>query len=63
MSLSEIARVTGLNRRTVRKYLTTQAPISPPRRSSTGRARGRMVDDVAPLIDAMLRSEILIKAG
>ena len=63
MSLSEIARETGLNRRTVRKYLTAQAPISPPRRSSTGHARGRMVDDVAPLIDAMLRSEILIKGA
>ncbi|WP_442687132.1 IS21 family transposase [Streptomyces pseudogriseolus] len=63
MSLSEIAKETGLNRRTVRKYLAAQAPISPPRRSSSGHARGRMVDDVAPLIDAMLRSEILIKGA
>ncbi|WP_455753540.1 IS21 family transposase [Streptomyces lavendulae] len=63
MSLSEIAKETGLNRRTVRKYLAAQAPISPPRRASSGHARGRMVDDVAPLIDAMLRSEILIKGA
>ncbi|MEU7076150.1 IS21 family transposase [Streptomyces narbonensis] len=63
MSLSEIAKETGLNRRTVRKYLTAQAPISPPRRSSSGHARGRMVDEFAPLIDAMLRSEILIKGA
>ncbi|WP_327159611.1 IS21 family transposase [Streptomyces zaomyceticus] len=63
MSLSEIAKETGLNRRTVRKYLTARAPIAPPRRASSGHARGRMVDEVAPLIDAMLRSEILIKGA
>ncbi|MFE5810132.1 IS21 family transposase [Streptomyces sp. NPDC056491] len=63
MSLSEIAKETGLNRRTVRKYLTARAPISPPRRASSGHARRRMVDEVAPLIDAMLRSEILIKGA
>ncbi|WP_452176593.1 IS21 family transposase [Kitasatospora saccharophila] len=63
MSLSEIAKETGLNRRTVRKYLAAQAPISPPRRAPGGQARKRVVDEVAPLIDAMLRSEILIKGA
>ncbi|MFE7591617.1 IS21 family transposase [Kitasatospora sp. NPDC057512] len=63
MSLSEIAKETGLNRRTVRKYLAAQAPISPPRRASSAQARKRVVDEVAPLIDAMLRSEILIKGA
>ncbi|WP_395358074.1 IS21 family transposase [Streptomyces sp. YH02] len=65
MSLSEIARETGLNRRTVRKYLSSEAPAAPPRRvgARSGRARRWMVDEVAPLIDAMLRSEILIKGA
>ncbi|MCM1972982.1 IS21 family transposase [Streptomyces sp. G1] len=63
MSLSEIARETGLNRRTVRKYLSSEAPAAPPRRAGARRARRWMVDEVAPLIDAMLRSEILIKGA
>ncbi len=63
MSLSEISKETGLNRRTVRKYLTEQAPIAPPQRTSSGKPRSRVVDEVAPLIDAMLRAEILIKGA
>ncbi|MGW0211869.1 IS21 family transposase [Streptomyces sp. NPDC003233] len=62
MSLSEIARETGLDRKTVRKYLSAKGPAAPPRRSSNGQHRGRIIDEVAPLIDAMLRSEILMKA-
>lgn len=61
MSLSEVSKETGLNRRTVRKYLSAEAPIAPPRRAANGQRRKRVVDEVAPLIDAMLRSEILIK--
>lgn len=63
MSLSEIAEETGLNRRTVRKYLSSEGPVAPPRRAAPGHGRRRMVDEVAPLIDAMLRSEILIKGA
>ena len=61
MSLSEIAKATGLNRRTVSKYLSGQAPIAPPKRAPNGKPKARAVDEVAPLIDAMLRSEILLK--
>ncbi|GGU53073.1 IS21 family transposase [Streptomyces violascens] len=63
MSLSEIAKETGLNRRTVRKYLSGESPSAPPRRTSNGRPRRRVVDEVAPLIDAMLRAEVLLKAS
>ncbi|MGW4757572.1 MerR family transcriptional regulator [Streptomyces chartreusis] len=63
MSLSEIAKETGLNRRTVRKYLSSEGPVAPPRRVAPGHGRRRKVDEVAPLIDAMLRSEILIKGA
>ncbi|MQY16918.1 hypothetical protein SRB5_71220 [Streptomyces sp. RB5] len=63
MSLREIAKETGLNRRTVTKYLSGEAPVAPPRRTAEGRQHRRAVDEVAPLIDAMLRSEILLKAS
>ncbi|MEV7996099.1 ATP-binding protein [Streptomyces sp. NPDC086077] len=41
ISLSEIAKETGLNRRTVRKDLSTHAPVAPPRRATSGRPRKR----------------------
>ncbi|MFD4986523.1 hypothetical protein [Streptomyces sp. NPDC058374] len=60
MSLWEIAKETGLNRRTVSKYLNPAA-AAPPKREAAGRRQKRVVDEVAPLIDAMLRSEVLLK--
>ncbi|MGW3957799.1 DDE-type integrase/transposase/recombinase [Streptomyces sp. NPDC004752] len=63
VTLTEIAKETGLNRKTVRKYLSGQAPAGSPRRVSNGRPRKKAVDEVAPLIDAMLRAEILIKGA
>jgi len=61
MSLREIAKETGLNRRTVGKYLKDPASAAPPKREVAGQRPRRVVDEVAPLIDAMLRSEILLK--
>ncbi|WP_371666669.1 hypothetical protein [Streptomyces sp. NBC_00289] len=61
MSLSEIARETGLDRKTVRKYLA--GPATPPRRSASGQLVPRKIDEFAPLVDAMLRAEILMKAS
>ncbi|MFF3689679.1 IS21 family transposase [Streptomyces sp. NPDC002187] len=63
MSLREIAKETGLNRRTVAKYLSGETPIAPPRRAPNGQPYRRVVDEVAPLIDAMLRAEILLKGA
>ncbi|MGW6202175.1 IS21 family transposase [Streptomyces sp. NPDC055089] len=63
MSLREISKETGLNRRTVGKYLSAEAPLAPPRRTANGKPRSRVVDEVAPLIDAMLRAEILLKGA
>ncbi|MFI1377782.1 IS21 family transposase [Streptomyces longwoodensis] len=63
MSLREIAKETGLNRRTVAKYLSGEVPAAPPQREPNGRPRRRVVDEVAPLIDAMLRAEILLKGA
>ncbi|MGY5006938.1 hypothetical protein ACWCY6_02420 [Streptomyces sp. 900105755] len=63
VTLTEVARETGLDRKTVRKYLSSTAPSAPPRRRSNGRPRRKAVDEVAPLIDAMVRAEILIKGA
>ncbi|MET9915340.1 IS21 family transposase [Streptomyces sp. NPDC006476] len=63
MSLREIAKETGLNRRTVAKYLSGEVSAAPPQREPNGRPRQRVVDEVAPLIDAMLRAEILLKGA
>ena len=61
ISLREIAKETGLNRRTVGKYLRDCAPAAPPKREPGVQRPRRVVDEVAPLIDAMLRSEVLLK--
>ncbi|WP_329167096.1 IS21 family transposase (plasmid) [Streptomyces sp. NBC_01717] len=63
MTLSEVAKETGLNWRTVSKYLSAAGPASPPRRSPNGRSRVRAIDEFAPLVDSMLRAEILMKAA
>ncbi|MDQ1024660.1 transposase [Streptomyces umbrinus] len=63
LSLSEIARETGLDRKTVRKYLSSPGPTTPPRRAPNGRPRARVIDEFAPLVDAMLRAEVLMKAA
>ncbi|MEV7130530.1 IS21 family transposase [Streptomyces sp. NPDC093260] len=63
MSLREIAKETGLNRRTVAKYLSGETPVAPPRRAPNRQPYRRIVDEVAPLIDAMLRAEILLKGA
>ncbi|MCX4659229.1 IS21 family transposase [Streptomyces uncialis] len=63
LSLSEIARETGLDRKTVRKYLSSPGQATPPRRSPNGRFRARVIDEFAPLVDAMLRAEVLMKAA
>lgn len=61
--LSEVARETGLDRKTVRKYLSAPGPATPPRRSPNGRSKARVIDEFAPLVDSMQRAEILMKAA
>lgn len=57
MSLREIAKETGLNRRMVAKYLSGEVPVALPQPEPNGRQRP--VDEAAALIDAMLRAGIL----
>jgi transposase len=60
-SISEIARETGLNWRTVKKYLEADGPAAPPTplpRADRGR---QVIAAYAPVIDAWLRAEVLLK--
>lgn len=60
-SVSEIARETGLNWRTVRKYLEADGPAAPPvPPPRTGRGK-QLIAAYAPVIDAWLRAGLLLK--
>ncbi|MEV0901263.1 IS21 family transposase [Actinoplanes sp. NPDC049802] len=59
LSISEIARETGLHRRTVRKYLNAELGQAPQRASRPRRPLA--VDAFAHVIDAWLRAELLLK--
>jgi transposase len=61
--LSEVARETGMDQKTVRKYLSAPGPAAPPRRSPSSRSKARLIGDFAPLVDSMLRAEILMKVA
>ncbi|WP_246140622.1 IS21 family transposase [Micromonospora olivasterospora] len=59
-SVSEIARETGLNWRTVKKYLAAgSGEVVPPVRARP--ARGQLIDVFAHVVDAWLRAELLLK--
>jgi transposase len=62
LSVAEIARETGLNRRTVKKYLSAQAPPAPPQPSSRAGSRAQVLAPFEHVIDAWLRAELLLKA-
>jgi transposase len=59
LSISEIARETGLHRRTVRKYLNAELGQAPQRAARA--RRPLVVDAFAHVIDAWLRAELLLK--
>ncbi|MEV4582317.1 IS21 family transposase [Nonomuraea jabiensis] len=61
-SISEIARETGLNWRTVKKYLETDGPVAPPAAAARPSRRNQVIAQYAPVIDAWLRAELLLKA-
>jgi transposase len=59
----EIADEVGLDWRTVKKYLSAEAPASPPRAPSRRGTVARKVDAVAPVIDAWLAADPRLKAS
>ncbi|WP_030164017.1 IS21 family transposase [Spirillospora albida] len=62
-SISEIARETGLNWRTVKKYVEDDGPVAPPAAAPRPSRRKQMIEQYAPVIDAWLRAELLLKAS
>ncbi len=60
-SISEIARETGLNWRTVKKYLEADGPAAPPAPPLRADRGKQMIAAYAPVIDAWLRAEVLLK--
>ena len=61
LSISQIARETGMGRRTVRKYLAQDAPPAPPQRRPGAGGRASVLSPFAHVIDAWLRAELLLK--
>jgi transposase len=59
---AEIARETGCDWRTVKRYLSTDAPATPPVPARRGPGR-RMIDPYAHLIDAWLAKQPRLKAS
>ena len=64
VTYAEIAAETGLDWRTVKKYLAEDAPVSPPG-AGTPRAgtQPRVIDPFTGVIDAWLRADIRLKAS
>jgi transposase len=60
-SISEIARETGLNWRTVKKYLEAEGAAAPPVPAPRADLRNRVIAAYAPVIDGWLRAEVLLK--
>jgi len=61
VSISEIARETGLNWRTVKKYLEADGPAAPPAPPPRADRGKQLIAAYAPVIDAWLRAELLLK--
>ena len=59
----EIADEVGLDWRTVKKYLSTDAPAAPPAAPSRKGCVARKVDAVAPVIDAWLAADPRLRAS
>ncbi|MCE7007353.1 hypothetical protein LWC34_31705 [Kibdelosporangium philippinense] len=61
MSISEIARETGLNWRTVKKYITASPPVVVPKGTSRKGCIPQVITEYIPVIDAWLRADIALK--
>jgi hypothetical protein len=61
-SWAEIARETGYDWRTVKRYLSADAPATPPTLARRGPGP-RMIDPYAHLVDAWLRAQPKLKAS
>lgn len=63
MSISAISRETGLNWRTVKKYVQESPPVVPPKGTSRKGCHRQVIEPFKPVVDAWLRAEIMLKAA
>ncbi|HEY3687656.1 MAG TPA: hypothetical protein VGL93_31760 [Streptosporangiaceae bacterium] len=62
-SISEIARETGLNWRTVKKYLEDDGPVAPPAAAGRRSRHRQVIGPYVEVIDGWLRAELRLKAS
>ena len=63
VSIAEIARETGRDWKTVKKYLAADAPAGPPAAPSRAGTQPRKIDAVAGVVDAWLRRDARLRAS
>jgi len=63
VSVSEIARVTGHDWKTVKKYLAEEAPGSPPSAPARAGTQPRKIEPLAGVVEAWLRRDVTLKAS
>ena len=63
VSIAEIARETGHDWKTVKKYLSADAPASPPAAPPRAGTQPRKIDAVAGVVDSWLRRDVRLRAS
>ena len=63
MSIAEIARETGHDWKTVKKYLAAGAPASPPAAPSRAGTQPRKIDAFSRVVDSWLRRDVQLRAS
>jgi transposase len=63
MSISAISGETGLNWRTVKKYVQESPPVVPPKGTSRNGCHRQVIEPFKPVVDAWLRAETTLKAS
>lgn len=62
VTIAEVARASGRDWRTVKKYLTAEAPSAPPVAPRRAGTQPRVITPFTGVIDAWLRADITVKA-
>ena len=63
VSIAEIARETGHDWKTVKKYLAAEAPASPPAAPSRAGTQPRKIDAFIGVVDGWLRRDVRLRAS
>jgi hypothetical protein len=63
VSISEIARQTGHDWKTVKKYLAPDAPGRPPRAPARVGTQPRVIEPLVAVVDGWLRADLALRAS